>query len=529
MATLVRNGYPIRRLDLMAGKPITRMLSIALLLGAVAAVPAQAQLVYDHGDEQSITVANDDGSNPQTLVTAAAVGGVKGVFAPAVNPGGTTVVFSADGSVFDARAATACGDNCQAIYKYDNGAISPVTDIMPGPCSEPCARMEMQPEIGANGKVVAEYEWATWSSFSDPNTGYFGYVMDPDSWATLTVSPHGSPYDGASANDIATQCTGHSLSDRPQMPGISPDGTRVAYVDCTDPNDSSKYMAAVENLDGSGSYICGEDDDVIQDPSFSLDGTRIIDGEQGDNPGLWSYGSNCSASGQTVNPTYVIAAPASWTFVSPRYAANGRIYFDAEHQIDQNNSTGDVYSIPASCTSATCTFPGSATQITTTGDVTNVAWTAKTISPPTTTTTTGSGGTTGTSGSGGSTGTGTTPTTTPITQPGSTTSAAIKAGLSGHLAKLSKGITVTITCKSACSGTVTLTLPASLAKHLHMSKVFTLGHAKFRGAAGKRIHVKVKVSRRNQRRLKKLKKLSVTLTIRPKSGPKVVRHLVLKH
>jgi hypothetical protein len=513
----------------MAGKPTSRILFTTMLATVAFAVPAHAQIVYDHGDEQTISVANDDGSNPQTLVNASSVAGVKGIFAPAVNPGGTAVVFSADGGVFDARQAAACGDNCETVYKYEGGTISPVTDIMPGPCNSPCARLEQQPEIGANGKVVVEYEWETWSYFYDGSTGYGGYVPDPDSWATLTVSPHGSPYDGASSNDIATKCTGQSLTDRPQMPGISPDGTRVVYVDCIDPNDSSKYMTAVENLDGTGSYICGEDDAPIQDPSFSLDGSRIIDAEAGDNPGLWTYGSNCDASGQPPSPSYVLGAPASWTFYSPRFAGDGRIYFDAAHQVDQNTTTGDVYSIPATCTSATCSFPNSATQITHTGDVTNVAWTAKTIPLPSSGST-GSGGSTGSTGGTTGTGGGTTTSTTSPTTPTTIAPAAhtLSASLAGHLAKLAKGVVVTITCPSACSGTVTLTLPASKARKLHLARVVTLSRASFRGAAGKHVRVTLKFKRAVQKRLKKLKSLAVALTIRPKSGKTVVRHLVLK-
>jgi hypothetical protein len=516
----------------MAGMPITRMLTIALLASLALAVPAHAQIVYDHGNEETITVANDDGSNPQTIVHNYDPSGMKGVFAPAVNPNGTTVVFQADGSVFDARAAAACGDNCQTVWQYANGTVSPVTDVMPGPCDSPCARLEQQPEIGSNGKVVSEYEWETWSYFYDGNTGYGGYWPDPDSRASLTISPHGSPVDGASTNDIATLCSGTSLSDRPQMPGISPDGTRVAYVDCTDPNNASKYMTAVEGIDGSNDYACGEDDAPIQDPSFSLDGSRIIDGESGDNPGLWSYGSNCDSSGQTPNPTYVLAAPAGWTFVSPRYAGNGRIYFDGEHQVDQNTTTGDVYSIPATCTSATCSFPGSATQITTTGDVTNVAWTSKTIPLPGSGGGSGSGtssgsgtGSTGSSGSSGTV-TNTTPTPAPNPSPGLRL---LSASLSGHLATLRKGVTVALVCSARCSGTVTLTLPAALAKRLHMSRVVVLGRASFSGAANKKVRVTVHVSKANQRRLRKLKSLALTLTVAPKGGAKLVRHVTLKH
>lgn len=497
-----------------------------MLASIAVAVPAQAQIVYDHGNEQTITVANDDGSNPQTLVNAYSVSGVKGIFAPAVNPGGTAVVFSADGSVFDARQAAACGDNCQAVYKYESGAVSPVTDIMPGPCNSPCARLEQQPEIGANGKVVAEYEWETWSYFYDGTTGYGGYWPDPDSRATITVSPHGSPVDGASANDIPTKCSGQSLTDRPQMPGISPDGTRIVYVDCTDPNDSTKYMSAVENLDGTNSYVCGEDDAPIQDPSFSLDGSKIIDAEGGGSPGLWTYGSNCDATGQTPNPTYVLGAPSSWTFYSPRFAANGRIYFDATHQVDQNTSTGDIYSISASCTSATCSFPNSATQITHTGDVSNVAWTAKTIPLPSTSST-GGGSTGGGSGSGGTSGTGGSTTTAPITIAPAPVHT-LTASVAGHLKRISKGVVVTITCPSTCSGTVTLTLPASKAKRLHLARVVTLSRGSFKGAAGKHIRVTLKFKPATQRRLKKLKSLAVTLTVRPKSGRAVVRHVVLK-
>ncbi len=60
--------------------------------------------------------------------------------------------------------------------------------------------------------------------------------------------------------------------------------------------------------------------------------------------------------------TELIAQPSGWIFGQARFAGS-KIVFDA-HQHLKAATRGDIYTLPASCTAATCSFPASATNLT---------------------------------------------------------------------------------------------------------------------------------------------------------------------
>jgi len=77
--------------------------------------------------------------------------------------------------------------------------------------------------------------------------------------------------------------------------------------------------------------------------------------------------------------TEVLAQPAGWLFGQARFAGS-KIVFDA-HQASGTKPTGDIYTIPASCSIAGgCTFPASATDLTNdpSADNSDPAWTSAT-------------------------------------------------------------------------------------------------------------------------------------------------------
>lgn len=373
-------------------------LAVAALMVLACAASARADIVYDAGASaigkpNKIVVAHDDGSGAQTIVTTYAnpgsvqASGLEQVLAPAVSPSGKSIVFEgtwdqahAEQARWSPFAAGACGIWCSGVYKYDSGTLTRVSPD-PSPCPQaPCAVFDLQPEITSGGTVVATYEAVSDQYSCVYSCGWF----TANSYVGLDRPRRSGDFFSASATDIPSACTGGDLSNRPEYPSPSPDGTRVVYVNCR--VDNVDNTTIVSNIDGSGQSRCGSDDQPIADPSFSLDGSRIVDAESGNDPGLWSYPSACPPA----NNAYVhaLAAPSGTSFDSPRYVAGGKIIFVA---IPDGAHGGDVWSIPVTCgqNGTPCQFPADATQIThTSNDVINVSWTSQGLvqTPPSPTT-----------------------------------------------------------------------------------------------------------------------------------------------
>jgi len=490
----------------MRGMALPGMVIAAVAVGAAT---ARADIVYDEGQSQ-ITLANDDGSNARPLVTAAQIPGIKGVFAPAVSPHGTTVVFEGEDPTFDPRGLADCGSDCAGVYQDVGGTVTRVSGHAP-PCSDPCELLEQQPEISPTGRIIAQYDWATWVSFMGPDAIPIWSINADHSWTGLTAPPHGDPVDGPSANEVASLCSSHNVAIQPQMPTFSPDGSKLAYVNCKDSSSPARYLLGVENADGSNAVACASDDQALQDPSFALDGATILDGEAGDNPGLWRHPAGCGAGA-----TYVLAAPANINFFSPRETAAGRILFVAVQPNGSGGTTGDVWAVAASCGAGgtPCQFPADATQITHVGDVTNVGWTAATITPSSPSAPGGSPPPSGSTSSGSPPPAGTAPGTA-----GPTALVSALRMVRTHLRAIARGLRVTFACRAACSGTVTVGVSATTARHLHLGRhAVTLGRATFRLASGTHATVRVAIARRYRGRLRRQRRVTFVVTARPRGG-----------
>jgi hypothetical protein len=95
------------------------------------------------------------------------------------------------------------------------------------------------------------------------------------------------------------------------------------------------------------------------------------------NDGIYEFSAMTPAiHGKPV--TEVLAQPAGWTFDQARFAG-GMIVFDA-HQGSGATRTGDIFTVPATCTAATCSFPLSATNLTNDppADASDPSWTSAT-------------------------------------------------------------------------------------------------------------------------------------------------------
>lgn len=502
---------------------LVRTLAALPLLLLLLAGPARASIVYDQPDR--IVVAHDDGSAPETLVTLADTPGMSTLNAPAVSPHGTTVVFEGLDPVFDPRAAAACGDRCSGVYEDAGGRITRLTPLMPAACSDPCALIEGQPEIGPTGQVVASYLWADYVEWTGPDGIAFWDIAQDSSWTGLTSPPHGSPVDGATAADLPTPCSGHDISVQPQYPSLSADGTKLVYANCESAGGAFETVTA--DAHGNGATVCGTDDAAITDPSWSLDGSRVVDAEAGGDPGLWDYA--CPLA----DAVYALAAPAGVTFQSPRYDGSGRILFVAV-QGSGDQQTSDVYAIAAGCGrgGTPCRFPQDATRVTRVGNVGNVAWTSATIpvpAPP------AAGGTPGGGASGGGApGVAAPPPAAPT--PATPSSGAPKtlillvAVAGRHLLRFAHGrLPISVRCATACSGTLAVTVAAKTAGQAHLGRrALTLARGPFHAGANHTATVRLKVSHARRRALRHVRKLAVRLTAKPTSGPAMQAHGMLR-
>ena len=107
-------------------------------------------------------------------------------------------------------------------------------------------------------------------------------------------------------------------------------------------------------------------------------------------------------------------------------------------------------------------------------------------------------------GGGGGGGGGAIPTTAAISS--------VTAPKGGFSAAVKKGLTVVVACPSTCSIAATLTIAKSVAKHAHL-KSTTVGSAKLSNQAAGSITLHVKLSKKARSKLKKLKKLKVTVHV----------------
>lgn len=334
-------------------KPKRPVRTLSLLLAATAAAlvavtPAYAgQVVFDRGAD--LYVMNDDGSGARALATSSQVPTTDDIFYPSTGPTGTRVVFSALRSDGD---PVACGSNCVSVWLLDEGSLR---------------RLSATP--GRTGGNVATYS-------NDPELSFDGaFTFFTNSVNTLSPSRLESELavyqnsDGAAA-DLDTGC-----SDA-RNPAPRPDASDEVVYACA--ANRTLYRTGADPQVAGDDVPIVSDDATPRDPSFSADGNTIVDAEGGGEPGLWTISYDGTLIAHLLDS-------AGTELSSPRFAG-GRVLFVADR---------NIWSVPTACAVPACTFPASATQLTTSGDVGAIGWTSSTtpikpltIAPPPTTTTT---------------------------------------------------------------------------------------------------------------------------------------------
>ncbi len=359
-----------------------------ILLAALAAAPAFAgQIVYD--ENGAIMAAGGDGSNSKQLAAPETdVPGMATLNNPNVSPAGSEVVFmgtwdqyASEWSSWNPPAPGAYGVYGEGTYKLHGGTVtrlSPNARSCHADPGVPCGAFDETPTITPSGKVIDSYSFYLLQHACD---GCDWHVID--SYFALDQPPRPSSdssgnaiWDEPAPSDIPTPCSGSDSDFRPQWPEASADGSKLVYANCNT-GGSPPYALMVSGINGSSPTLCGADDRGINSPSWSLDGSKIVDSETGNVPGLWvyPYPGTCN----TTNPYQALALPSGWVFASPRFIGGGRIAFVAA---PSGAGGGNVWTIPASCGVATpCQFPDDAHQLTSGAGTTTVAWTSQQLTP----------------------------------------------------------------------------------------------------------------------------------------------------
>lgn len=333
----------------------------------------------------AIWVANVDGSGAHRLIagTARALAGAlpQGVLSsPDVFEGGGTTVLLLGATDAFAPLATpaACGQGCTDTFSLRAGRL---TDLGPAPGpQEQSAYDESQPRVTADGAEL--FGWTLQSGLgagsSATTTSEVAQRPIPDPgdlgspWSdTRTVAMPPSGFDAApdpadpsmAAWVIDEGCTKYTLGGQPVCQYAVAVGSAADQAPTTSIYDD-EYSGAGQLAGGPTSL------------DWSPDSSELLMVDPEAPPaGIFEFAATTPATA-TKTSTELLAQPAGWTFNQARFAGS-LIVFDA-HQGTGAAQTGDIFTIPASCTAATCTFPGSATNISNdpAADGSDPAWTS---------------------------------------------------------------------------------------------------------------------------------------------------------
>jgi hypothetical protein len=361
------------------------LVALASLGGlALAPVASAGQIVWS--TPTGIWAMNDDGSNPHELVAAnssqlAATLPSGTLTEPDVfQNGGTTVLFLGLTSHFaPASLPAACGADCSGTYELSGGVLREM-----GPAAAAAsgaAYYEGQPRVTADGQELFDSKLYTGilpGAAGTPATALVERPLAPD--ATITQwSSTDSELEPAAGFDGAPDPADPTIAAWVEAQGCGftvNNAQGVAQSSC-------QYAVHVGSAADETAPIATYDNEFVAangtgptSLALSTDGTTLLLVDPyAPNEGIFT---TSVAGTPGVKPvTEIVAQPAGWTFGQARFAGSN-IVFDAHQQVN-GKTTGDIYSIPASCgTVNTCTFPAGATDLTNDAlaDNSDPAWTS---------------------------------------------------------------------------------------------------------------------------------------------------------
>jgi hypothetical protein len=360
--------------------------AVAVLLGALALVPSASagQVVWSTGS--GIWAMRDNGSDPHELlsVTSPGIAGALGQ-GTLVSPDvfqiqGTAVLFLGETKSYATSAQPlACGADCSATFELAGGVLS---ELGPAPgAAAGAAYYESQPRLTADGQELfgsslysgisgsalpapasalverplsadaPVAEWGATGSETEPAAGFDGTPDPADPTQAAWVAAQGCGYHVPDAQGVAQPSCQYEVQFGPITSGA---GAPVVIYD-------NEYVSAA----GAGPTSL----------ALSSDGTTLLMVDPyAPNTGIYSTPVAGVPGAKPV--TEVLAQPTGWTFGQARFAGT-KIVFDA-HQQHNGAAGGDIYTVAATCTSATCSFPTDATNLThdAAADSSDPAWTS---------------------------------------------------------------------------------------------------------------------------------------------------------
>lgn len=358
----------------------------AALMGALALVPSAfaGQVVWSTGS--GIWAMGDDGSNPHELVSVHSPG-LASVLAQGTlaSPDvfqihGTTVLFLGQTNAYaTSTQPLACGADCSASFELAGGVLS---ELGPAPgAAAGAAYYESQPRLTADGQELfgsslysgisgsalpppaaalverplsagaPVVEWGATGSQTEPAAGFDGTPDPADPTQAAWVAAQGCGYHVTDAQGVEQPSCQYEV----QFGPVTSDAAAPVVIY------DNEYVSSA----GSGPTSL----------ALSSDGsTLLMVDPYAPNTGI--YVTPVAGVPGAKPVTEVLAQPAGWTFGQARFAG-AKIVFDAHRQLN-GTATGDIYTVSATCTAATCSFPSDATNLTNDAgaDSSDPAWTS---------------------------------------------------------------------------------------------------------------------------------------------------------
>jgi hypothetical protein len=282
---------------------------------------------------------------------------------------GSTAATGATGTAFP------CAEPCTNTFSLAAGTLrSP----LPPPPTD-AASFETQPRIAANGQIVTQYALYP--------------AATPSSLGAASVAALFSTAPGAGV--FASPWANTADESLPLFADPAPDPANsalVAWVENQDPtckhyvvNQKSVCQYAIHlataGATSPATVIFDDETPHGAGPSslaFSSNGRNLlIVDDQPPNDGIYEVSASTTIPAADKQITELIAEPPGWTFGQARFAGS-KVVFDARGEGRSVPGTSDIYEIPSTCDSGSCSFPASATDLTRDPSADNIdpSWTS---------------------------------------------------------------------------------------------------------------------------------------------------------
>jgi hypothetical protein len=338
---------------------------------ALASTASAGQIVWSANN--AIWAMSDNGTHPHELLSGVSPQVAASLPSGTLSEpdiyqnGGTTVLFLGQTNAFaPSSEPKACGADCSGTYALSNGLL---TELGPPPApAAGTAYFETQPRVTADGQEV--FSSALWSAISGGSIGASATALverqiaagaTVNAWSnTSSETQPASGYDGAPDPADATRAA-----------WVEQQTCSFIFTVGTVSHNACQYAIHVGGLSVGSAPVAVYDKEWSssatgfgQGPTslaWSPDGANLLMVDPfAPNTGIYAFPAVGDPATKKV--IEVLVQPPGWTFGQARFAGS-KIVFDAHQQVG-TTTTGDIFTIPANCTTLTCTFPASATNLT---------------------------------------------------------------------------------------------------------------------------------------------------------------------